>query len=168
VTSGNPQLVADTKIEWKLTVRVQPDGQPAFEADVDGLFGQLGGPVVGGSLTVLYDPDDHAKVVIDSSVDGQLDAKANEIAAQLAKSGRAADPAAIAAALKQAGAGDPSALRAALGAPSGDVATVVGGPTQDDGHADPIELLATLEELHDKGAIDDAHYEAQKRRVLGE
>ena len=32
---------------------------------------------------------------------------------------------------------------------------------------DPIELLATLTELHEKGVVSDEQFEAQKRRLLG-
>jgi hypothetical protein len=31
---------------------------------------------------------------------------------------------------------------------------------------DPIELLATLTELHEKGVVSDERLEAQKRRLL--
>ena len=33
---------------------------------------------------------------------------------------------------------------------------------------DPIALLATLSELHDKGIVSDEQFEAQKRRLLGD
>jgi len=159
--------VSSTQVEWKLSVRVQPtDGAP-FDVDVDGLFPQLGGPTVGSRVPVLYDPDDHAKVVIDSSTDGQIDAEAARIAERLTKAGRVADVDQIAAAMRQSVDGhDPSALRAALGVPveglgSAGASSAVPGPP------DPIELLSKLEALHEKGALTDAQYEAQKQRVLG-
>ena len=33
--------------------------------------------------------------------------------------------------------------------------------------ADPIELLSKLEELHEKGVLNDSQFEAQKQRLLG-
>jgi hypothetical protein len=38
-------------------------------------------------------------------------------------------------------------------------------PTQ---QPDPIALLATLSELHEKGVVTDAQFDEQKRRLLGE
>lgn len=35
------------------------------------------------------------------------------------------------------------------------------------GQQDPIALLATLTELHEKGVVSDEQFEAQKRRLLG-
>jgi hypothetical protein len=169
VTAGNPQLVASTQIEWKLSIRVQPHEGPTFDVDVDGLFPQMGGPMVGSRVPVLYDPDDHSKVVIDSSTDGLMDAQADRIAGAMAKAGRVVDPDQISAALKEsATTHDPSALRAALGVPADGGPVVVGGWTR--GAAtpeDPIELLSKLEQLHEKGALNDAQYEAQKQRLLG-
>lgn len=168
VTGGNPQLVASTQIEWKLSIRVQPQEGPPFDVDVDALFPQMGGPAVGSRVPVLYDPDDHSKVVIDSSTDGQLDAEADRIARAMAKSGRVVDPDQISAALKEsASTHDPSALRTALGVPADGGPVVIGGSTSGSAtRQDPIELLSKLEELHEKGALSDAQYEAQKQRLL--
>jgi hypothetical protein len=70
-TTGNPGLVGNTKVECKLKLRVQPDGEPAFEAATDGLFGQFSIPTEGMPLQVLYDPANHKKVAIDHSEAGQ-------------------------------------------------------------------------------------------------
>jgi hypothetical protein len=151
ITGGNPQLVGSTQVEWKLSVRMQPADGPTFDVDVDGLFSQMGGPTVGSRVPVLYDPADHTKVVVDASVDGQVDAEAARIAGRMAKAGRTADAGQIAAAMRQTAlTHDPSALRAALGG-QGDGIAGVGGPAGGVGAPDPIELLAKLEELHQKG-----------------
>jgi hypothetical protein len=70
-TTGNPGLVGNTKVECKLKLRVQPDGEPAFEAATDGLFGQFSIPTEGMPLQILYDPANHKQVAIDHSEAGQ-------------------------------------------------------------------------------------------------
>jgi hypothetical protein len=172
VTLGNPQLMGDTRIEWKLTVRVQPHGGATFDVDIDALFSQMDGPTVGSSVPVLYDPEDHSKVVIDSSPDGQVSAESARLAATMARSGHVVDSDHFVEALQESlKTHDPSALHAALRA------TLADGDSTDDGAdllagasaaaPDPIELLAKLSQLHDKGVVTDAQFEAQKARLLG-
>jgi hypothetical protein len=69
-TSGDPSLVANTQVVWKLLLRVQPDDEAPFEAKLDWPFPQTWSPRRGGRFAVLYDPDDHRKVVIDKSGEG--------------------------------------------------------------------------------------------------
>jgi Short C-terminal domain len=66
-TLGNPAIVGDTDILWKLVLRVEPDGEPPFEVKVDELFPQLWSPSAGSMFPVLYDPADHSKVMVDRS-----------------------------------------------------------------------------------------------------
>src|SRR5215469_152467 len=67
ITSGDPALAGNTQVVWKLRLRITPDGEPPFEAETSARFGQLGGPQPGNTVFVLYDPDDHTKVVVDQS-----------------------------------------------------------------------------------------------------
>jgi hypothetical protein len=71
-TVGSDAVVADTSILWKLVLQVEPEGEPPFRAEVDELFGQMASPAPSAdySLVVLYDPDDHSKVVVDHSEEG--------------------------------------------------------------------------------------------------
>lgn len=165
ITSGNPNLVSNTTIEWKLTVRITPPGAQPFDAEVDADFPQLGGPSVGGTVRVLYDPADHSKVVVDTSADGQVHAVAARVASQAAASGRMVDPDQLANALEHH---DPAAIRSLFGVTEGASGTIVGtGPPSATGGQDPVELLAKLQELHQQGVVSDEEFEAQKRRLLG-
>jgi hypothetical protein len=75
---------------------------------------------------------------------------------------------------QQAG-GDREAMAKLLREQLGSSSVFVGqeGASAFDGSAmqhheqDPIELLATLTELHDKGVVSDEQFEEQKRRLLG-
>src|SRR5689334_17848990 len=70
-TVGNDAIVSNTRILWKFRVRVEPDGEPAFEADLDVLLPQLWSPSSGTRFPVLYDPDDHGKIVVDDTEEGE-------------------------------------------------------------------------------------------------
>src|SRR3954452_1163255 len=69
-THGNEAVVSNTTVLWKLQLQVAPDGEPAFEAEADVLLPQTWSPSSGTRFPVLYDPDDHAKLVIDRSEEG--------------------------------------------------------------------------------------------------
>jgi hypothetical protein len=64
------QEVANTRVLWKLVLRVEPEGEDAFDASVEEFFGS--GATVEPSdrhyqFVVLFDPSDHGKVAIDHS-----------------------------------------------------------------------------------------------------
>jgi hypothetical protein len=69
-TFGNAALVSNTTVLWKFKLCVAPDGEPPFEADADVLLPQTWSPSSGTRFPVLYDPDDHSKVIIDQSEEG--------------------------------------------------------------------------------------------------
>jgi hypothetical protein len=51
---------------YRLKLRVEPDGEPAFEADADANSNYLGILFEeGATLRVLYDPEDHSEVAVD-------------------------------------------------------------------------------------------------------
>jgi len=166
---------ANVTTDWYLKVEVHPDGAPAFQADVDSLFGQFAGPSVGQELAVIFDPADHAKVVVDQSPDGQIDSATQTIAAQLGSHGLEVDTARLATLLKEGrdhpGSVDPAAMRAAMGVPEGsgtvvNLSTTVGEAPG--ASADPVELLEKLAQLHRNGDVSDEEFAAQKKRLLGE
>jgi hypothetical protein len=69
-TLGNASLVSDTRVLWKFVVRVEPEGEPSFEANIDELRPQTWSPIPGVRFPVLYDPEDRSKVVVDHSDEG--------------------------------------------------------------------------------------------------
>jgi hypothetical protein len=69
-TAGDPSVVSSTTRMWKLELRVEPEGESPFDVKVDGWFGQMDDPRAIEQYVVLYDPDDHSKVIIDNSDEG--------------------------------------------------------------------------------------------------
>ena len=65
VTVGNPNLLGNTEIRWKLQLRVLPQSEPPFDATVRALLPQLNQPRPGTRVAVLYDPKDHGRVELD-------------------------------------------------------------------------------------------------------
>jgi hypothetical protein len=59
-TQASPDL-------WAMTVRVQPDDAPAFDAEIEAWLWQRERPWLNTVVPVLYDPSDHRKVVLDRS-----------------------------------------------------------------------------------------------------
>jgi hypothetical protein len=71
-TLGSGAVAADTRVLWQLVLSVEPDGQPQFEARLDAMFPQLWSPEPSAKVAfaVLYDANDHRKVVLDRSEEG--------------------------------------------------------------------------------------------------
>jgi hypothetical protein len=108
---------------WTMIVRVQPDGQAAFEARIDAWLWESERPRMDWLVPVLYDPSDHRKIVFDHSVEARN--AANQ-------------------------------------------ATFVMREQWMQDQANPLERLTALMELRDSGALADAEYQAQKRKLLGQ
>jgi len=67
------QEVSNTRVLWKLELQVEPEGEPAFDANVEEFFGSS--TTVEPSerhyqFVVLFDPSDHSKVLVDHSDEG--------------------------------------------------------------------------------------------------
>ena len=173
VTHGNPVFVENTEMVWKLKLMVRPDGEEAFEAEVKARFPQLGAPRKGVVLSVLYDPDDHSKVVVDQSREGAAETAINTALSRNAS--LAANPelgGALPDLMREAVA-DPAAFRARMqeqaragGNPLGP--RVPGFEQPASARPDPVDQLAKLADLRDRGALSADEFEAQKRRILGE
>jgi hypothetical protein len=58
---------------WKLTVRVEPPGQPPFDAAVTARLGIGNSLATGMPVSVIYDPNDHAKVAYDQGRNGTIE-----------------------------------------------------------------------------------------------
>jgi hypothetical protein len=74
ITTGNDMIAANTKVVCKLKLQVTPSGEPAFEASTTARFSQFSVPSEGDTVSVIYDPSDRTKVVIDGSDAAQMHA----------------------------------------------------------------------------------------------
>ena len=179
VTTGSGQLVANTEVMLKTKLRVEPEGEPAFEVEERFRYPQLSIPTVGSRLTVIYDPSDHDRVMIDSSPEAvatQLgsvpglegtDLQGLMATVQQAQS-QTQDPQELARILQQQlGTGvnvqQQKASGMTVGAPPGGFGAPAAAPEED-----PVDKLAKLAELREKGMLTEAEFESQKARILGE
>jgi hypothetical protein len=166
-----PGHAGSLSIHQKLKLRVEPDGESPFEATVKQVFNDTHGwpiPQEGWSVTVLYDPNDHSKLVLDldkmpvgPGVDRD-EARARHERAMA----RAQDPAARRQEIAE--------MKAAAAAQAQGAAAfqemLANAPDQaraavpNTGVADELTKLA---ELRDRGVLSDAEFEAQKAKLLG-
>jgi hypothetical protein len=130
-------------------------------------------------VPVLYDPSDHAKLVVDESKEAWKPAdRENSLrssAAAYASHHPGEDPTKMAAMdkIRRAAVSDPEGFKklmreqgpAAFGLPGPVLGTFpMGAPTS----RDPLDRLAKLADLHDRGVLTDAEFETQKEKLLGE
>jgi hypothetical protein len=182
ISTGNDaaQQAASAHVNWKLTLRVTPDSESPFEAEVKEPYGEMsGGPSVGDVIGVLYDPNDHSQLVVDHSSEGIATTALSHIgdgtqAAMAQVGGESAhdmmkdaidDPQAFRAKMRERA----SQMNASALASAGVVApnTWVGGVPQGVAQPDPADEIAKLADLRDRGALTDAEFEAQKKKLLG-
>jgi hypothetical protein len=129
-------------------LRVQPDGEAPFETETklkdDQLFG-LHAVGVGSTVIVVFDPEDHTRVLID-------------VPATKAQARRGGRPTVLS--------GDNIAAFFATDA-AGRAAVIAGAQAgaPSSGVADELTKLA---DLHDRGVLTDAEFETQKKQLLGE
>lgn len=179
VTIGNEAIVSNTEVVWKLRLRVKPAMGEPFEAEVKERYPQFGGPAAGQTVGVLFDPDDHSKVVIAHDQGSQLDAAINTALAN--SPGVAANPglAGPIQDLMRAAISDPQGFQqrmrtqgpAAFGVDISEMMQMAQAnfqaasppPSQD-----PVDRLAKLADLHERGALTDEEFAEQKRKILGE
>jgi hypothetical protein len=177
---------AGVKETWEVRIRVDPDGEQPFELQTKITFPRENGKVKPGLLfPVLYDPDDHDEVMYDPAPmdDAQIAALTMESRGldRLIPQGLGtseefirqwqADPKAqreeirraAAAGQAPAGAVSPEMLAAMQAAALWAAPQAAPGPAPD-----PVERLAKLADLRDRGALTDAEFEAQKARILSE
>jgi hypothetical protein len=153
ITHGSSALVGNTEFALKLTLRIEPAGEPSFDVETKLRFPQMSVPQAGSRIAVIYDPDDHDDIMLDdapSSYTPNLRPDQEEsirVAQEMALAGRS--PQEISGAI--------DAVRAKAGI----------APAQTMGAApDPVEQLARLGELHSTGVLDDAEFQAMKARIL--
>lgn len=178
ISSG--QLVANTEIVLKTKLRVEPVDEPAFEVEDRFRYPQLSIPSVGTRLAVLYDASDHDKVMIDRSPGGmatQFGAAAGMQGTDLQSlmntvqqaEAQTQDPQELARILQQQlGTSVNVQQQEATGMTFGAPPTGFGAPAAAPQEEDPVDKLAKLAELREKGMLTDAEFESQKARILGE
>jgi hypothetical protein len=171
VTVGNPNLVGNTEVRWKLRLRVTPNAEPPFEASVAALLPQLSPPRPGMRLPVLYDPKDHSRVQIDHRPAATADVAIDAVtAARPDLAGAQVMGMPMADVLRQAIA-DPTAFREEMmrrGAEMQQQALGAAQAAQAPQGADPIDRLERLAALKDRGLLTDEEFEQQKRKILGD
>ena len=167
VTNGNDSIVANTEVVLKTRLRVEPEGEPAFEVRQRFRFPQLAVPGVGSHVSVRYDPDDHDDIMIDNS-------EAAVLATMSTKTGL--DLGGLLSTIRDTKAdhpGDRAAMQQALLASLGQGATILTSPLTIPGAAaapgaDATSQLERLAELHASGALTDDEFSAAKARILAD
>lgn len=171
VTIGNPNLVNNTEVRWKLSLRVTPDAEPPFEAALTALLPQLSPPRPGMRVPVLYDPKDHSRVRLDRGPAATADAAIDAVtAARPDLAGAQVMGIPMTDVIRQAIA-DPGAFREEMmrrGAELQQQALGAMRAAQPQQGADPIDRLERLAALKDRGLLTDEEFERQKRKILGE
>jgi hypothetical protein len=178
ISSGGDaaQQVASAHVNWRLKLRVTPDGEAAFDAEVKEPYPEMGGgPSVGSTVGVLYDPNDHSKLVVDHSAAGQATMLAGSMSptakAQMESMG--GEPAED---LMSEAISDPAAFREKMQERATQLAanaTAFMGSANVQGlpgataPVDPADEIAKLADLRDRGALTDAEFQAQKKKILG-
>lgn len=166
VTNGAEGVIGNTTLALKTKLHVEPTGEPSFEIEKRFRYGQLAVPSAGMKVAVVYDPDDHDKIMLDetrspysSTADGAPVGRADlgellaEVKAAQAQSG--GNPQELA-----------KILREKLGAEQGIV--VDGGTTFGMAAADPLDRLEKLAKLHREGVLTDAEFAEQKAKILAD
>jgi DNA-binding protein YbaB len=157
VTNGPEGIVANTEVVLKTRLKVQPEDEPEFEVTQRFRYPQLAIPSAGSVLPVIYDPEDHDKVMIDPST---------EAAQGAALSAAGIDPNSLGQLMDQAQQMRAQAQQMQAGMPG--MGQMPGAPAPSQPQADPVEQLEKLAALKDKGVLTDAEFEAEKQKILGE
>ena len=158
VTRGAEGVVANTEIALKTHLRVTPDDEPEFEVKKRFSFPQMAVPGAGQTVPVLYDPNDHDKIIVDYSPDAQQNA---------AFSAAGIDPNQIGQLMEQA-----QQMRDQAGGmgqvPGTGQVPGMTPPAPAQPQADPVEQLEKLAKLKESGALTQAEFEAEKAKILSQ
>ena len=171
ITNGNEAIVANTKVVLKTKLRVEPDGEPAFEVQQKFRYSQFAIPSAGSVLPVIYDPDDHDKIMLDESPQAVTQAV-------MGQAGLSADQMSLVTQLQQAatsGVGRDQMREMAMQWGQQHGATIIdgsgamqglGAPTPAPAPESVADQLAKLADLRDRGVLTEAEFEAQKAKIL--
>ena len=189
------QQVATAHVNWKLKLSVTPDGEAPFDAEVKEGYPEMGmGPHVGSTIAVLYDPNDHSKVVVDHSddarigtaIDGMVGKMSDRSKARMEQLGGAS-----AGELMRDAVADPAAFRERMYARADElkaqaaqgVNPLTGVSTKQPvsgsnplanfqaafgapAAPDPADQIAKLADLRDRGALTEEEFQTEKK-ILG-
>ena len=170
---------SDLTTSWtlcRLQLRVKPQGEAPFEATVRTRLNTLKSQ--GDTVPVLYDPDDHDKLVVDYELDArrQMEGSAalqarmaseraemewaeQKVMEELAR--RTAQPSdSPSGARGDAERADPLPMDVAESTTAGSVPA--GGSQR------RLDLLQQLADLHERGVLSDGEFAAEKARILAE
>jgi Short C-terminal domain len=160
VTRGAEGVIGNTELALKTHLRVQPDDEPEFEVKKRFSYPQLAVPSAGQTVPVIYDPNDHDKIIVDYSPEAQQSA---------AFSAAGIDPSQIGQLMEQA-----QQMRAQTAGMQGmgqmpGMGQVPGMAPQQPAQpqVDPVEQLEKLAKLKESGALTEAEFEAEKAKILG-
>jgi hypothetical protein len=159
VTRGAEGVVSNTELALKAHLRVQPDDEPEFEVKKRFSFPQMAVPGAGQTVPVLYDPQDHDKIIVDYTAEAQQ-------GAAFASAG--IDPNQIGQLMEQA-----QQMRAQAGQMPGGMPGMgqmpgMTPPAPAQPQADPVEQLEKLAKLKESGALTEAEFEAEKAKILSQ
>jgi hypothetical protein len=141
VTRGAEGVIGNTELALKTHLRVQPDDEPEFEVKKRFSFPQLAVPSAGQTVPVIYDPNDHDKIIVDYSPEAQQGA---------AFQAAGIDPSQIGQLMQQAAQMPGMAQQPPAAQP------------------DPVTQLEKLAKLKESGALTEAEFEAEKAKILGQ
>jgi hypothetical protein len=168
----SPGQAGSITFHREFRLRVEPDGEPAFEVSVKQDFNDSRGwhmPEEGWSVGVLFDPDDHAKAVMDMTkmpvrpgVDRDQALARHERAMAWAQ-----DPDARRREIEEMRAQALAQGQSSASALQEMIAKAVSG-AQAAPRPDVADQLTKLANLRDRGALSDAEFEAQKAKLLAE
>jgi hypothetical protein len=159
VTRGAEGVVANTELALKAHLRVTPDDEPEFEVTKRFSFPQMAVPSAGQTIPVLYDPQDHDKIMVDYTPEAQQGA---------ALSAAGIDPNAIGQLMDQAQQMRAQAAQMQAGMPGMGQMPGIAPPAQPQSQADPVEQLEKLAKLKESGALTEAEFETEKAKILSQ
>ena len=169
-TLGRSDGRADLGLTQDMKIRVEPPGEEPFEAKLivkstheTGRRRPLRPVDPGESIAVRYDPDDHRRVSIDSTDGSQQGAAAEWALNRLTASGRLSDEQAKLAGANLMGGSAADGQRAKAIFTPGQLQSAFGHTEE----SDPVDMLAKLADLRDRGALTPEEFEEQKKRILG-
>jgi len=164
-----------------LTSQDTPNAMTATDSSPKRVCQELGGgPSVGDTIGVLYDPNDHSRLVVDHSSEGlatrALSHTSDRMQASMAQVGGESaqdmmkeaidDPAAFREKMRER-ASQMNANAVASAGTQMPPMVVAGGVPVGGPQPDPADEIAKLADLRDRGALTEAEFEAQKKKVLG-
>ena len=168
VTSGPENVVGSTELDFRLKLRVEPEGQEPFEVGCRMRFPQLSAPEEGARIPVIFDPEDRDEIMWDDTPAGIGTITGNAAVGELLEmAAGGADEQALVDAAMQMFPG------AATTGPDGRTVINLREQAQPPGagaaaSGDPqVADLERLAALHASGALNDEEFAAAKARLLG-